>query len=120
MLIPMLVPSVGVAMFGIPNFHPGPEYRSAMHVGASLMAGWTSLLLWADRKPAERRGVILLTAVPVVAGMIGSSLYASVSGLVAVSRILPMLGLQTPLGALFLGAYFSSRSTPADGFASNA
>ncbi len=109
MLIPMLVPSVGAAMFGIPDFHPGPEYHFAMYVGASLMAGWTALLLWADRKPVERRGVILLTVVPVILGMIGSSLFAAASGLVAVPRILPMLGIQTLLGALFLGAYLRSR-----------
>ncbi|MHA1212822.1 MAG: hypothetical protein ACTSSH_10205 [Candidatus Heimdallarchaeota archaeon] len=36
----------------------------------SLMWGWTALLFWADRKPLERRGVLLLTAFPVVAFML--------------------------------------------------
>ena len=31
----------------------------------ALMWGWTALLLWADRKPVERRGVLLLTGAPV-------------------------------------------------------
>ena len=35
----------------------------------ALMWGWTFLLIWADRKPIERRGILLLTVVPVV-GMI--------------------------------------------------
>ncbi len=34
------------------------------------MMGWTFLLLWAVRKPVERRVVILLTAFPVVLGML--------------------------------------------------
>jgi len=40
-----------------------------MGIGGSLMAGWTLLLLWAVRKPIERRAVILLTAFPVVFGL---------------------------------------------------
>jgi hypothetical protein len=32
-------------------------------IGALLMLWWTVLLIWADRKPIERRGVVLITAV---------------------------------------------------------
>jgi hypothetical protein len=112
MLIPMLVPSIGGAMFGIADFHPGPEYRYAMYVGASLMAGWTVLLLWADRKPVERRCVILLTIIPVIFGMIGASLYLAASGWVAPVHILPMIVIQILLAVLFLTAYLGSRSSP--------
>ena len=34
---------------GIDDFRPGVEYRYAMSIGASLMLGWTALLVWADR-----------------------------------------------------------------------
>lgn len=37
-----------------------------MGQACALMWGWTFLLIWADRKPLERRGVILLTVFPVV------------------------------------------------------
>jgi hypothetical protein len=109
MLPPMLVPSIGAKMYGIADFHPGAEYRYAMYVGASLMAGWTALLLWADRKPVERRGVILLTIIPVIAGLIAASLYTVASGLVTAGGILPILVLQVSLTAFFLGAYIHSR-----------
>jgi hypothetical protein len=112
MLPPMLHPPLGGAMFGIADFHPGPEYRYAMYVGAALMAGWTALLLWADRKPVERRGVILLTIIPVIAGMIAASLYSVASGLVTAGGILPILVLQVSLTAFFLGAYIHSRPRP--------
>jgi hypothetical protein len=114
MIPPMLFPPIGAAMFGIADFRPGPEYRYAMYVGASLMAGWTALLLWADRKPAERRGVILLTLVPVMAGLISASLYAASTGLIAPFRIFPMAVLQISATALFLGAYLASRPFPRD------
>jgi len=31
-----------------------------------LLMGWTFLLIWGDRKPVERRPILLLTALPVV------------------------------------------------------
>ena len=111
MLIPMLFPPVGAALFGIADFHPGAEYRYAMYVGASLMAGWTALLIWADHKPVERRGVILLTIIPVIIGMIGASLYLAASGLAASARIIPMLAIQVFLAVLYFSAYLGSRSS---------
>ena len=38
-----------------------------MAIGGVLMAGWTVLLVWAVRRPIERRFVILLTALVVAA-----------------------------------------------------
>ncbi len=115
MLLPMLFPTFGAALFGLSGFHPGPEYRYAMYVGASLMAGWTVLLLWADREPVERKGVIVMTLLPVIVGMIGASVYAAASGLIEVARLLPMLGLQILLAVLFLAAYLHARPPEADG-----
>ena len=109
MLIPMLSPEAGGAMFGISNFHPGPEYRYAMGIGASLMAGWTALLVWAHREPVARRGVLLLTTIPVVTGMIGANIYAGTSGLVPFGNLVPLFLLQGLLAVLFLTAYFVSR-----------
>lgn len=51
------------------NSGSGAELLGALYgVGqaCALMWGWTLLLLWADRKPLERRGIILLTIFPVV------------------------------------------------------
>jgi hypothetical protein len=53
----------------LPDFSQNAPYRYAMALGASLMAGWTLLLIWADRKPVERRGVLLITVFPVVVGV---------------------------------------------------
>jgi hypothetical protein len=54
----MLVPRVGVAVLGIDGFDPSGEYRYAVSVGAALMAGWTVLPPWVDRKSVERRTVL--------------------------------------------------------------
>lgn len=108
MVIAMLFPSVGGAMLGIDNFNPGKEYRYAMMIGASLMLGWTVLLIWADRKPLERKGIILITAIPVVIGLVLAGIFAVSVGMVKVGSMIPTWILQTILLILFFYSYFST------------
>jgi preprotein translocase subunit SecF len=42
------------------------ENRYMLVAGMALMWGWTALLIWGDRKPVERKMLLLLTAMPVV------------------------------------------------------
>ena len=65
----LLLPQVFGILTGRPDFNPDLQIRLIMGIGGSLMTGWTLLLLWAVRKPIERRVVILLTAFPVVFGL---------------------------------------------------
>ncbi len=67
--VALMFPGLFGLMAGRPDFDPDLEYRMVMGIGASLMTGWTVLLLWAVRAPIERRAVILITAFPVVFGM---------------------------------------------------
>lgn len=93
-----------------PKFADGVEYRYAMGLGASLMLGWTILLIWADRKPLERRGVLLLTAFPVVSGLLSAEFYAVASGIISFERMLPTGIFLVGLIILFSFSYFNSRS----------
>lgn len=108
MVIPMLFPSVGGALLGIDHFNPGIEYRYAMMIGASLMLGWTVLLIWADRKPLERKGIILITVIPVVIGLVLAGIFAVSVGMVKVENMIPTWILQTILLILFSYSYFST------------
>ena len=65
----LFFPSIFAILTGTPDFNPDLETKLIMGIGGTLMTGWTFLLLWAVNKPIERRGVILLTAFPVVFGM---------------------------------------------------
>ena len=56
------------------------DQRLVMGIAASLMAGWTSLLAWTAVNPVERRIVMLLTAVPVIAGLIIVTAVGMVNG----------------------------------------
>jgi hypothetical protein len=65
----LLFPQMFGILIGKPDFNPDLQLRLAMGIGGTLMTGWTFLLLWAVRKPIERRVVGLLTAFPVIFGL---------------------------------------------------
>jgi hypothetical protein len=105
--IQMLFPAVFAATNGLGDFHPGREYFYAMGMGALLMLGWTVLLLWADRKPLERRGILPITVFPVIAGMILNEGHAVwVSGFLSIGSVIPIWILQMVLSVVFLVSYF--------------
>jgi hypothetical protein len=108
-VIIMLLPTVGGSMYGIPDFNPGDDYRYAMGMGASLMIGWTFLLIWADRRPVERRGVLLLTVFPVLCGLIISGIYAVAAGLIPADRMVPTWIFQGIIMGLYLFSYLYTR-----------
>lgn len=105
MVVPLLAPSVAGAMLGIDHFAPHADYRYAAALCAALMAGWTALLVWADRDPVARRGVLLLTVCPVIVGLASAGVYAMRSGLVRPLFIAPMFAVQLGVIVLFSAAY---------------
>jgi hypothetical protein len=68
--IALLWPEVFVLVTGNTELNPDLSTRLVMGIAASLMAGWTCLLVWAANNPIERRAILLFTAFPVVAGLI--------------------------------------------------
>ena len=107
--IVMLLPTLGGSMYGISDFNPGYEYRYAMVLGASLMIGWTFLLIWADRRPVERRGVLLLTVFPVLFGLIIAGIYAVGTGLITADKMVPTWIFQGLITGLYLFSYLYTR-----------
>jgi len=105
----MLWPPLFRLGMGLPGFTPGVEYHYAMGMGASLMIGWTALLLWADRKPVERKGVLPLTVLPVIAGLAANQARGVLAGFLPPLAVLPIWALQGGLGALFLWSYWRAR-----------
>ena len=93
---------------GIVDFTPGPDYVFAMGIGASLMFGWTVLLLWADRKPVERKGILPITIFPVIVGIYASRLYGISSGFLSFANSIPDLIIPIFLCALFLWSYYNT------------
>ncbi|MBD3230934.1 MAG: hypothetical protein GF329_22335 [Candidatus Lokiarchaeota archaeon] len=75
---------------------------------ATMMLGWTIILLWADRDPLERRDIIIITFIPIIGLQITEILgfVFSFSNLVGVifSTISSIL-----LSILFIYSYLNSR-----------
>jgi predicted CoA-binding protein len=103
----MLMPVAGMALYGVTDYEPTVAYTYAMRFGAALMVGWTVLLLWANRKPLERRGVLPITVL-VIAGLAWAGGYAVSEGLITAARMVPTWILQALLAALFLYSYIRS------------
>jgi len=112
-VVPMLSPAVGARMLGIADFQPGPDYRYAMGVAAALMTGWTALLVWGVFDPIARRGVMLLTAAPVLVGLIAAGVYAVTTGLVALPNMAPIFTFQVVGIALFVAGCQVARQAEA-------
>jgi len=113
--VAMLFPEVGGVVYGISDFEPTTAYRYATRLGASLMFGWTVLLLWADRKPLERRGILPIT-VFVIAGLAWAGAFAVNADLISLPSMMPTWVLQVFLTVLFLYSYFRSGRAAAERF----
>lgn len=101
-LLPMLFPPLAGVLWG---FHDiSGSYRFAMGYGASLMLGWTVLLIWAYRRPIERRFAAALTVL-VIYGLVATEVVAVLSGALEAWRMVPTWCLQAVLLALFASAY---------------
>lgn len=98
---------VGILIL-IPSRMGHAEMTYPMGLAASLMFGWTALLLWAWRKPVERKGVLVITIFPVITGLMASGVYAVAAGIFPVARIVPTsifgIGLIALMGYSYLNA----------------
>jgi hypothetical protein len=100
--IALLHPWLYGMLTGRSDFQPDLTLRLCMGVGASLMAGWTFLLAWTAKEPIQRRGVLLITAFPALAGLSVVALIGSLNGNSASGWI---LGKCTLLSLAMLSAY---------------
>jgi hypothetical protein len=103
----MLMPSLFAFMNHPVNFNPADDFRFAMGMGSPLMFGWTVLLLWADRKPLERKEILLVTLL-VVVGEVITQVWGITVGFVPLGALVPTFAMQAALTSLFLFAYFNA------------
>ena len=101
-LLPMLFPPLARLLWGFED--TSGAYRFAMGYGASLMLGWTALLVWASQRPLERAFVAPLTIL-VIYGLVATEIAAVASGIVPAWRMVPTWILQAALVGLFASAY---------------
>lgn len=84
------------------------SFRYGLLNAAPLMIGWTLLLFWADRKPLERKDILLLT-LPVIAGYVLVELDALLAGIAPLGAMLVLFIQQAGLMGLFVFSYWNAR-----------
>lgn len=83
-----------------------PATRGAFAAGAALMLGWTILLAWGSFEPIARRGILLMTAIPVVPGLAASIVYGYRSGCMPLPSAAVMWCFQTVFFSTMLIAFW--------------
>jgi hypothetical protein len=99
-LAPLLSSRISALMWGLPDVADGFMRGYA----ATLMLGWTALLVWAYRRPVERAAVAAMTAI-LIHGLAITEIVAVATGSVPLVRVAPTLVLQAILFAGFAIAY---------------
>jgi len=110
-----LLPELAQFLLGVSDVSIGEEYLYVSRIAASLMLGWTFLLFWADRRPVERRGVLLLTIFPVVIGIMLSGLLAVNSDFIQLQNILPLWIFNVLLIIIYIISFLKANELKIEG-----
>ena len=78
--VALAYPSLYGILTGQPQLQMDLALRLVMGIGASLMLGWTLLLAWTARNPVARKAVFLLTAFPVICGLVIVTITGLING----------------------------------------
>jgi hypothetical protein len=105
-ILPMLIPPLAKLLWGFEDV--SGAYKFAMGYGASLMLGWSVLLIWAYQKPMERKVVAAFTVL-VIWGLVITEIAAVLTGHIAAWRMMPTWFLQAILLVLFAGGFHYSK-----------
>ena len=103
--VAMVYPPLMARMLILDQTPTSLDARLALFMGASLMFGWTVLLIWADRKPVERKGILLITIFPVIVGLAITTLCGFLRDYIPLKGAIPIWIFQILLTMLFICAY---------------
>ena len=102
----MVFPQFASAFWGIQGFTE--QYYFAMGLGAPVMLGWSLLLLWAYKKPVERRTIAPLTILAII-GIAITSIIMVTRGLFTFTGMLPSFIIQAILLVIFSYGYITTK-----------
>jgi hypothetical protein len=102
---PLIFPDIAKLMFRLDSLNADNGYLYVARIGASLMLGWTFLLVWGSFKPLERKGILLLTVFPVLTGLLISSLLVVNSGFIEIKFMFPLWIFYAIIIPLYIYAY---------------
>jgi len=96
----MIISIIFEFSISMPNVSTDISYKYQTGTGAFLMLGWTFLLIWADRKPIERKDILLLTIIPVVIGIMIINIFYTYFWILSVITLIVFLIAYSIAGTL--------------------
>jgi hypothetical protein len=107
-IILMFFPKIVQFIWGIESPIEGASLMWSKYFGLMVFS-WTFILFWANKKPMERKVIILITAWPVVSGIMGVQIYALIQGILHMNLMLSFLfTFQVFLITLFTFSYLNA------------
>ena len=106
--VQLLLPT-SFKLFVFQGLRPAGSAAQGAIVAAVLLLGFSGLLLWADRRPLERRAVLGVT-LGVVGLLALGNVWLGASGSMAWAELAPTLAIQALLAALFLAGLAATRA----------
>ena len=94
---------------GLSSFPSKADFPDSLYTACSFLLGWSLLLIWADRRPQERKGVLLLTLIPLLSAWVASEIFGVLFSELSFTARLPFWVLQGFLSFLFTFSYFQAR-----------
>lgn len=92
-----------------PDIDGTENYVISMGQMSVVAASWGVMLILADRKPIERRWIVIPTLLVVLLlGLV--SLHALITGIMPASRVIPALGASILVFILLIYGYLKSRN----------
>ena len=93
-----------------PSFYvgSGQDFRFILSVSALFMMGWAFLLYWGSRRPVERRGILLLTAVMLLVATLSDGIVFG--HLLSTKQIALGTSIKLSLAIFFAGSYWHSKT----------
>lgn len=107
-IFPLISIKIGNKIFQADLDEKNESNVYTMRIAASLMAGWTILLIWGFISPIQRRDVLLITILPVVIGIIVSTFLAMKNRKVSKNRLIPLIIHLFFVSILMIGSYIIS------------
>ncbi|MBI9050998.1 MAG: hypothetical protein JEZ00_16370 [Anaerolineaceae bacterium] len=90
------------------NMQSSQDFAYGLVNGAPLMIGWTVLLLWANRKPQERKHILAITLL-VIFGYIAVEIHALQVGISSIQSTLPLFFMQGALTIMIIASLLHNR-----------
>lgn len=105
------ITAISMAYFQFYNFSLQPsDFVDDKYTSLGLMIGWTCLLFWADRKPLERKDILLLTVFPVLFILMGTEFVGIIKGIVKDPLYIPIIIFQAVLSTYLIMACLTASS----------